>query len=359
MVGPSLSESGRPYLRFEGAGDKVWLLPTQLMLRQTAVKMYAPYSLKGRVFKALMRIGAVGNRVHIDDAELSDLEQTLAQALGEPAVRLAFYNPVLPDRRILLIMKPEGGIIAYAHMAGSDSARQVLEHEEQILNTLREAPALAPHVPETIAFLNHNSASVLIISAGPGQKGPTEWTAHHSDFSRKLHATFKKDLPLGKSALWRHSMTVLENNKPHLSELWRKRYDAALVRLEPYKDTVIPMSMAHRDFTPWNTQVGREHIFVFDWEYARDGYTPNYDYFFFHFVISSNVNRNVSVEGARSWLPGAPIKAPVSNEVLFLAYLLDIATFYHRGLEAPDFEETDILRESGTLLDGIDEWFKN
>lgn len=341
-----------------GAGQKEWLMPASAKLRRTAVKMYAPYSLKGRVFRALMLLGLVGDKVKIHEEALAALEVSLAQALGEPSVRLAFYNPVLPDRRVLLIMKPEGGVLAYARMAGSDGARRVLEREARVLDRLESVSTLVPYVPKPIAFLDHEGASILITSAGPGPKGPAEWTELHDDFYTKLQAAFEKDGPLCESGLWRHAMSELEAHRPHLPERWLRRYDRALAKLEPYKDTLIPMSLAHRDFVPWNTQVGSS-LFVFDWEYAREGYTPNYDYFHFHFVISSNVGHDVSVDKARVWLANAPLKAPVSNEVLLLTYLLDTATFYHRGLEADDFEETDILRETGTLLDGLDAWFSD
>ena len=235
MVGPPIHDDGRPYYRFAGAEGKVWLMPVDSTLRHTAVKMYAPYSLKGRLFKALMYLGLVGSKVSIEEEALAELEQVLAEALGEEAVRLAFYNPVLPDRRILLIMKPEGGIVAYARMAGTDRARRVLEHEEYVLGLLRAVPALKQHVPKPLAFLTHNNATVLITSAGPGPKGPSVWTPLHSDFSRKLYEAFKKDETLAESKLWQIVISSIESYQPHLTEAWRLRYKLALEKLEPYQ----------------------------------------------------------------------------------------------------------------------------
>ena len=126
----------------------------------------------------------------------------------------------------------------------------------------------------------------------------------------------------------------------------------------PIKDTIIPNSLAHRDFTPWNTQIGPERVFAFDWEFARENYLPNYDYFHFHYITSTNVSHDVSAEKARVWIEAAPIKTAVDSSVLFLAYLLDIATFYQRGIDQETFEESGIASEAGKLIDELDAWFR-
>jgi aminoglycoside phosphotransferase (APT) family kinase protein len=52
----------------------------------------------------------------------------------------------------------------------------------------------------------------------------------------------------------------------------------ALERLHDELEPVsMPLSLAHGDFTPWNTRLGPRTLFVLDWERASEAMSPLYD----------------------------------------------------------------------------------
>ena len=78
--------------------------------------------------------------------------------------------------------------------------------------------------------------------------------------------------------------------RPVLSARHVGLFEEAIAKLEElFAVDALPAVVAHRDFVPWNIRHDGGKLFIFDWEYATDGYTPTYDVF--HYCLMPIVLR--------------------------------------------------------------------
>jgi len=85
----------------------------------------------------------------------------------------------------------------------------------------------------------------------------------------------KERIPLGESIFWKHIYnTVLS------------RPDANIYQPEIHKiprDILIPKTIMHGDFTPWNLVIRKNHVQLMDWESGVFEGIPFFD--LFHYVV--------------------------------------------------------------------------
>src|SRR5690606_9145856 len=88
------------------------------------------------------------------------------------------------------------------------------------------------------------------------------------------------------SAMSQRQATMFREVEWDKKDPWKGHYEDALTLLEQaLGDRELEFSLAHRDFTPWNTRATTDgEIYAFDWEFAEQGYIELYDYFHFHFM---------------------------------------------------------------------------
>jgi thymidylate kinase len=84
-------------------------------------------------------------------------------------------------------------------------------------------------------------------------------------------------------------------------------------------------SMAHGDFTPWNMFVGKQKLFVYDWEMGESEVPLLYDFFHFHFQTGVLVKR-ISFEEIKKNI----LKACETSQISYLIdnYKIDIETYF-------------------------------
>jgi hypothetical protein len=71
----------------------------------------------------------------------------------------------------------------------------------------------------------------------------------------------------------------------HMTPRWRERLGGALGALAQSPATITSRGLAHGDFTPWNSLVCGDRLYVFDWEYAGWDYPADYD--LIHFLSAT------------------------------------------------------------------------
>jgi hypothetical protein len=271
-----------------------------------------------------------GERVWLDTAPL---ERTLAEALGTPDVCLAFCIGTSGAHRKLTIQvrTPRDEVLAYAKVAAHAPARDSLRHEHENLLRLSMVCGLCGTVPRVLGWFPWRGAEVLLVSAGSGRVGWGRLTPQHAAFLRRVHEAFVREERFDSSAMWARMVMAVNRLAPRLSDEWSHRWQRALAALDAgLGSIVLPLSLAHRDFAPWNTRLGPRGLFVFDWETAADGTTPLYDVFHFQAIQAARVGRpfhpprhhgqDILVGLGRLWLDHLPH--------LYLAYLLDISLLY-------------------------------
>ena len=101
------------------------------------------------------------------------------------------------------------------------------------------------------------------------------------------------------------------------------------------KQTIIA-HLAHGDFTPWNMYVSENDLYIYDWELARNGFSPLFDLFHFHFqtgVLIHNSSFEEIINKIQASLSHTIIaqkinQYDINTETALQLYLLEVISYY-------------------------------
>lgn len=287
VLGPLLrtgTSRGSAYRAFTlGSGAKL-LLPEGMLC--PALALYNPQAVTGLIAKAAIhaRIWR-GVPVRLDrDAEAS-LEQCLASALGVREVRCAFQVAAdTPTAKLVAsVMDGRARTLAYAKIAVRDGAKAAVSYEASLLGSLAAYPELEAHVPRLLSLLDWRGCHVALVSPGPAQRAPRRFGPRHAAFLDALRRATAKRCRLGETAVAKDLDSFVAQGLASMPPEWRDRYLRAHEIFRYRAGEEVAVTLAHGDFAPWNTRVGRSgSLFVFDWEFAVPRMTPGYDMLHFH-----------------------------------------------------------------------------
>ena len=346
--------SGEAYRAWPRLGAPRYLIPDTAANAPFALA--APQTLAGRALTWLIRHRRLGRRLWLDGAAVAELEAAIARTLGVPSVKLAFSagTPGAYRKATIQVVSPSGAVLAFAKAAAQGRAADRIAAEERVLGRLAGYGALAGHIPQLLGSFAWRGASVLLLSPGPGAAGPQTADARHVELLAALHRATASMAPFRTSPFrGRLALGVMEL-LPELQRPWRLRLLAVCERLDRRLGAQpTPCVLAHRDFTPWNTQSGPGGLFVLDWEMAEAGALPLGDALCFS-------ARQAMVGLASGWtddlarrLAGAcwPEGEAMLPE-LRLGFLVEEAIFYARArIEAPAAGEAGELAWLGREID--------
>lgn len=364
-AGVRAAGEGREYKAYPNLRNARWLLPAgQATVARSGMNgLFQPSSLKGHVLKRLITLGAIrGERLFLDEEAVSRLESKLAQTFGEPKPRVAFYIGVPGAYRKVTaqVMSAEGEILAFAKIATSPLAAADVEAEHRTLTRLSWSADLRGRVPRALHYFEWQSSRVLLMTGGPKRRGPAGLSQMHLKFCRDVFLSFTRQSVFAESSMSVRMQEKLLRLEPHLPPDKFAVFGRALDLLrEELGPALLPLSLAHRDFAPWNTRVGQQGLFVFDWDRADEA-TPLYDVFHFQAIQAILLNR-------RDHLPDRRLLRIVLKDLwpdgggslpwLYLAYLLDMSLVYNEArIVAPDIGDD---RVSNWFSERIEDFFRH
>ena len=253
----------------------------------------------------------------------------------------------------------EGRALAFGKSAEGADVERGLARERSNLEELDRAASMKPFCPRPFTWIVHEDRPILLTSLGPSQAGPATFGALHVSFLDALREAFGGAVPFGRSTLWQHAVAQLQRPEFREGGAWANRLrDAASILEDRLVDVPVTLTLAHRDFAPWNTRVGPQGLFVFDWEFGSQGYPSSHDAFHFEFMTALLLGGNVSNEHARSWIDAAQVReGDADASLLFLTYLVDLGLQY-RSFELDHRVDRDepVLGAVAGLLDSAEDW---
>ena len=328
---------GRKYRAYPSVDRVRWLLPAdQPALRRAGIRgLYQPVRLRGRILGGLIGTGALsGKRVWLEENALARLEDKLASTMSEDEVRLAFYVGVpSPHRKVTAqVLSPTGETLAYAKIAALPLAQGAVESERRVLLQLSESNALLGKVPRVLGSFDWQSSTLLITTMGPERHGPKRLSHTHARFFAEVFHAFKQEEVFVEGPMWTQMSETWRRLNHSSPEVLPAQTGPALERLHDELGAVlVPSSLAHGDFAPWNTRLGPGCLFVFDWERASSGMTPLYDAFNFQAL-------QAALRGQRRAALGEQFFADLLHRLwpqgqrhlsmLYLAYLTHVLLLY-------------------------------
>jgi hypothetical protein len=338
-----------------------WLFP-EGAAGQRALDEYVPQTASGTLLKLWTRatLWSDGDTLLLATRQEPVLERELSLRLQQP-LRMAFSlgTPGAYNKTTATVLNQAENVLGFAKLAALPAAAVATLHEENILRSLAAYPELRAQVPEVLASFTLGGAQVLMTSAGPNCRAASQFNSSHESFLRKLAQRTTHPVRFSASTMWHNLRTTLAKVWQHMTSAWRTRVQQALAELQKHLGSVVlPMRLAHRDFVPWNTrQLSEPDLYVFDWEFAREQYTPLYDFFHFRFMTQVCLRkRPLTPADIQAMLKSAGPSVKYSG-LWFLAYLTDLSLFYLDGLYARGGEdEGEVLEHASRLLDRRESW---
>lgn len=358
LSAPSASAQ-RPYVGFKVRAGAWIVVPRSGRIPRDGLAIYNPQKPLGMLIKALVQRGLwLPPSVHFEDGAVTELESMLAPLLGRKSVSCAFYfrSPGLYSKTILLVLDENGGALAYAKLGATPESKAAVAHEGDVLERLARIPVLAGHVPRIIARAVWRGFPMLLVSVGPSRRMSRRFGEAHREFLSGLGAATAALHPLHKSLMWRHMTERFMACDARLDPALSNRYGWALGEVERrLGEGTLQLSLAHRDFVPWNMQRGETgELFVFDWELAQDQCVRGWDFFHFHLASGAMRSRRFGHRAAASLLDAAERDGVSPADGCLLAYLTDVGLFLRdRLLRSPAKQENRYLHLVENAIDSF------
>lgn len=262
------------YWRLQNADGKHWIIPTKNV--STALGIYQPSYWKGKLLKRVLPLFGVFAKFYspftlvdipLDNNIIKCLEGVFPGHKLEYSVFLG--TPSVHQKTVIQIYEGHN-ILGYAKVSEKECVKQLFDHEEIMLKELKEIGI--KNIPQCLfnEKLDENQ-QLFVMTTEKNEKSVAihSWSKWHEifieDLERKTHkkilfegsdyARMMQNLSCRTNCLPPEQAAVVLNSIKRIKkEHFGKYYD---------------MAVMHGDFTPWNMFVQDNHLFVFDWEYAK------------------------------------------------------------------------------------------
>lgn len=308
-----------------------WLIPLENgRVAASGMALFQPILASARILKTvatlLCRLGLSRSWV-----------RKMVYITGEPAAmdcfpaddRLSyayFTGTHSPHRKITIqIMDISGNLKGFAKFTRNPLVARLLEHEAETLKILSTLAIRTTFVPRVLYSGDHGGGNLLITDTlkKSSTRSTTRFTSIHREFIEEMASkTAREPVTTGQLAV--RFSDRLKGCQSCLDQAWVRRLDNAIGILERLPDMTLPASLSHGDFTPWNTFIVNDHLYVFDWEYAEQALPVSNDVI--HFTLNEPKWRNQSAERKieavkscvnESWL-GLPGGSELTALVIYL-----------------------------------------
>lgn len=317
---------------------------------------------------ALGLVARFGLHERLGLAELWILTKDTQPTLDESwQIALSSGVPGLFQTTVIQLSNDEGDVDSYLKLATGTEAEAAIRWEGEVLSRLAWQGLRFAEIPKLQRTGDESEQTFIVQSALSGSRSPDELRSAHLQFLRELQTKThsKQDIQHCDDFIrtCQHLREVQEKTDPEWTELMVEARERLLGSLAGKH---IPCSLAHGDFTPWNTLLDEESLCVFDWEFARFEAVALHDVF--HYVIQTEILvvhatdvlsdaqtirqilakiREV-VEGPASGLQ-QPLEGTGCEWLeLLLMYLFDITVRdeWLNAKERPPFEQVEWLRKA-------------
>ena len=328
----SQSSGARRYFGLKVRAGAWVLVPREGARARDGLAIYNPQSLGGILKKALANRGVwAGKRIYLRDQMLREIEAVLEEQIGIAPLHCAFYfrSPGLFSKTIALALDRYGCAVAYVKFGVTAEGEMALARETDALDKLAAVPELASCVPRVIGRGRWLEYPMLVVSVGApsrrcGSFGPAQETFLHD-----LRKATAKRKAFRDSVMWKAMSTRFAAGRAALGTLACERYVWALENIENRLGSQpLTMSLAHRDFVPWNMHYDHNGaLFVYDWELAQDECTPGWDFFHYHLASQPLRPSDRIEEIAEALLREAERAGIAPARDCLLGYLADVGLF--------------------------------
>ena len=184
-----------------------------------------------------------------------------------------------PSKITLQLLNRDGSVLGFAKVADTPLAQSALDRETETLQRLAAIEGLRDAVPKVLATGDWHGHAIQVQTAPDRGRmvSPKRLTALHLDFLARLTQVSRHEVPL---RMWPGRPQLLQwvNDSSPGADIEQRILRRALSRCtEVLAEAVLPVHRAHGDFARSNILVGKNRLFVVDWEESHPEGLPFLD----------------------------------------------------------------------------------
>ncbi|MEM7656525.1 MAG: hypothetical protein AAF399_10385 [Bacteroidota bacterium] len=247
------------------------------------------------------------------------------------------------NRKTIVAISHKRTITHFLKLAHTKRGKALLEQERNSLLQLRPLQVNGLVLPE-VQTSEQSHALILSNIRPPRAATPSQLTAAHIQAMWGWYQPTHQLIRLGDWPGYQQIGQVIQelalqqaldpSLDPTQVDLLLQYLREGFHSLDP--DSVVPMAMAHGDFTPWNQYHSAEAIHLYDWELSQPSAPMLYDAF--HFVYQSGILLLQATETELAAHLSTALELPAMQaliqryqlpiEPLHLLYLLQVTSYY-------------------------------
>lgn len=336
------------YISFSNNDGKSWTIPIKHM--RTGMEIYEPSGIKGKLVKKVLPIiSSFGGYRLIpgccrSSVELAEPLRTLLDSVCPQYELAVFWGTPCIDQKVTMQIFRDNQIFGYCKIGNSQRVRTLFQHEERILKELELCGV--KNVPQCKGVFTLNAGEMAFVQTTQktvGARVAHQFGIKHQDFLQMLFEKTKKHILFEESDFY-ESLVDLKNNVAKLKSEYQEAVASVTNEvLNKYRNQQVLWGVCHRDFTPWNTCISGDNLFVFDFEYALRYAPKEIDVWHFYTQAAIYERKMTPEEIAREF--GQEYKERLEE---YFLYLLDSISLYLLRGETADIE---IANDRAQILD--------
>lgn len=209
----------------------------------------------------------------------------LGGAFDDAATQVAYFTGTDgPHRKTAVqVMSSAGDILGYAKLSRAAHLRPYLRNEADMLARMAQLSLSSADFPRPIVARETDGLSLLVTDSLKtwAHSAPLTPDSRHRAFLEELQA---RTGSRGAQPVLDWIEGQAQALSPVAGTAWQARLIQASDRLRPMAKGMA-LCLAHGDFTPWNTFVQGDRLYVFDWEYAQPAWPVGFD--LAHFLLAT------------------------------------------------------------------------
>lgn len=197
------------------------------------------------------------------------------------------------------IMDVCGSILGYCKIGDSLQTKAMVENEANMIKLVAGLDLGYTMVPD-VMFSGETTDGITVLVQSTKKThlscAPLVPEVMHSDFLGRLFKETRVERRFREAPVYLEVTERVRGLEGYAeNEPLRNVADALEWSSGIIDEARVPLSLAHRDFTPWNTFLVEGFLYVFDWEFGRTEWVPLSDAF--HFVLQKGILVDHASEG--------------------------------------------------------------
>ena len=269
-----------------------WIYPKSLK-KPSFLSFYSTSSTRAKILASIFRLSfyfRLNKKIELEVFKDSIIDRIIKQY--KDFNYSIFTGTIGINRKAIIELNQNNSTKYFVKVALTEQSKDLINNEKTILNKLNKYPYQSLTIPKII---ESDKDYITIDNIAP--KNQTQSSTLNEIHLNALDEIYSKTIDtksIQDSTYFeviKENIAVLSNrslnknfNKNKIENLI-KNMKTILESLNTEKE--ISFAYGHNDFTPWNMFVENNHLYLFDWELAKNDIVLLYD--FFHFIFQSQI----------------------------------------------------------------------